>query len=558
MWRFNLIWVTSIQLFFVAASSTQSRYRGRYKASVFSDLTPAEITSVKNFLMDQEILNLAPKDGTLKQNSLLMMELNVPKKHQVLNFLDKDGPKPQREAKVVIVFADQPNPNVTEYIVGPLPHPYYFRAQVYRGNKTIRFESRPVTSTEYRFIHEKLLEVMMEVNHILLETSGYSYSNCTERCLTFTDVAPRGLKSGDRRSWFIMIKEVEGYFLHPIGFELLLDHRSLDPKKWTVEKLWYNGQYFNKVEELVRKYERNELEKVQLSDDTENDLFSTFIPRGEYKTKSNVHGPKICEPQGKRYRVLGNYVEYAGWSFAYRSSTSAGMQVYDLQYNNERIAYEISIQEAIAFYSGVPPSAMQTKSIDSGWGMGTVDYELAKGIDCPEVATYQDVYHFYDAVKPIRYRNAVCIFELPTAVPLRRHFDSNYMGGYNFYAGLENHVLVLRTTSTVYNYDYIWDFIFYQNGVVEVKVHPTGYIQPAFLTPNGLLYGHKVQNNILGNLHTHLIHYKVDLDIAVPTMVIRQHSDQSEKPKNGPGLFYRDVRGHCKNKNVTSYLTRIS
>ncbi|XP_041422742.1 amiloride-sensitive amine oxidase [copper-containing]-like [Xenopus laevis] len=514
MWPVNLVWVAIAHCLLFASSSAHPTYRGRYKASVFTDLTPPEMTSVQSFLMDQDILNLGSTEHTLKQNTIFMMELNMPKKLQVLSFLDQNGPKPLREAKVVIYFADQPHPNVTEYIVGPLPHPNYYRPNVYRGNKTIKFESRPVTTTEYYFIHLKMLEVMKEMNHILLETSGFSYYNCTNRCLSFIDIAPRGLKSGERRSWLMINKYVEGYFLHPIGIEILLNHRSLDPKDWAVEKIWYNGQYFDRVEELVRKYASNQLSKLRLPVHMDSDPYSTFIPRGEYMTKSNVHGPKVCEPQGKRYRVMGNYVEYAGWSFAFRSSTSAGMQLYDIQYNNERIAYEVSIQEAIAFYSGVTPAAMQTKSIDSGWGMGSDDYELAKGIDCPEVATYQDVHHFYDTNKPVRYKNAVCIFELPTGVPLRRHFDSNYRGAHNFYGGLENHVLVLRTSSTVDNYDYIWDFIFYQNGVIEVKVHPTGYIQTTFFTPNGAVYGSKVNNNVLGNLHTHLIHYKVDLDIA--------------------------------------------
>lgn len=73
---------------------------------------------------------------------------------------------------------------------------------------------------------------------------------------------------------------------------------------------------------------------------------------------------------------------------------------------------------------------------------------------------------------------------------------------------------MIRTTSTVYNYDYIWDFVFYQNGVMESRVSATGYIHATFFTENGLNYGTRVYNYVLGNLHTHLIHYKVDLDIA--------------------------------------------
>ncbi|XP_040287299.1 amiloride-sensitive amine oxidase [copper-containing]-like [Bufo bufo] len=495
------------------AHFSKSSYKGRYMASVFSDLTSKEMTSVQTFLVDQKQLNLVPIRSHFGKNSIFMMELNLPKKQDVLNFLDYNGPKPKREAKVVIIFGDQVKPNITEYIVGPLTHPYYYRPLTTKGNKHIRFESRPMTYMEYNKFQKRLLELINELDHILVESSGFSFNNCSSRCLRFTDIDPWGLKSGERRSWMIVQKDVEGFFLHPIGIEILLNHRSLNPKEWTIEKIWYNGQYFDSVKELVRKYEKNELPKLPLSDDSQ-DTYSTFMPRGKFKTKTDRSGPSICEPQGKRYQVLGNYVEYTGWSFAYRICPSAGLQIFDIQYNNERIAYEVSIQEAIAFYSGATPAGMQTKYIDSSWGLGTEHYELAKGIDCPEGATYQDLYSYYDTDKPLQYKNALCIFEQPTAIPLRRHFDINDNGGYNFYAGMENQVLVVRTTSTVYNYDYIWDFLFYQNGVIEVKMSATGYIHATFFTPDGLQFGNRVQSHVLGNLHTHLVNYKVDLDIA--------------------------------------------
>ncbi|XP_029443840.1 amiloride-sensitive amine oxidase [copper-containing]-like [Rhinatrema bivittatum] len=511
----TLVYITTICCLAAANSNCSFLSRGHHKASVFADLSPKEMLSVRNFLLEQENLKLVSSQSqSLGQNTIFMIELHVPKKRHVLSFLNNKGSKPQREARAVLFFGGESNPYVREYVVGPLPYPYYYRPLNFKGNQTIKFESRPMTSLEYENIHLKLLEITEKIHHILKETTGFSYHNCTDRCLTFTDIAPRGLESGERRSWIMLQRFVEGHFLHPTGLEILLNHRSTNLNDWAVEKVWYNGQYFDSVEELVEKYNRNEIKKLKLPEYTKEDLYSTYIPRGKFKTKTEVHGTKVTEPGGKRYKVQGNYVEYTGWSFAFRVRSSAGLQLFDIQFNNERIAYEVSIQEAIAFYGGATPVAMQTKFIDSSWGMGTENYELAKGIDCPEVATYLDIYHFYDTDKPVRYKNAVCIFEQPSTVPLRRHFSNNYKGGYNFYGGLENHALVIRTTSTVYNYDYIWDFIFYQNGVLEAKVHATGYIHSTFLTPEGLQYGSKVYDYVLGNMHTHLIHYKVDLDIA--------------------------------------------
>lgn len=497
-------------------AASRSRDWAHHGAPMFADLTVREMKAVRAYLYGIPELELTDtRRKTLKKNTIILMELHLPRKHEALKALDHGLAKPPRQARVIIQFGNQAEPNITEYIVAPLPSPKSHEIKTFKGDKPISFDSRPVSVVEYYHIEKFLKKVTTTAHKLLFETTrGFSYTNCSDRCLTFSDIAPRGLGPHERRSWIMLQKFVEGYFIHPIGFEVLINHQDLDPGRWTVEKVWYNNMYFDSVEELVEKYESGAVEKVQLPVHDDKDLYSTFIPRGNSETPTNIHGPKFVEPQGHRYHVDRNFVEYAGWSFAYRVRSSAGLQVFDLRFNGERIAYEISLQEAIAFYAGDTPAAMQTKYMDAGWAMGTTNFELARGIDCPEIATFVDLYHYFDTDKPVRFKNALCIFEMNTALPLRRHFDADFEGGYNFYGGLENTVLVLRTTSTVYNYDYIWDFLFYQNGVVEVKVSATGYIHATFFTPNGLNYGTKVYNYVLGNLHTHLIHYKVDLDIA--------------------------------------------
>ncbi|XP_051879820.1 amiloride-sensitive amine oxidase [copper-containing] isoform X2 [Pristis pectinata] len=497
-----------------ASPPPESLYYQR-RASVFADLSVPEVRTVRSFLLSQKHLNLsAARTPTLNKNYIFLIELLLPKKEQVLDFLQGHVCPPQRKARVVVFFGAEPAPNVTEYVVGPLPLPRYHYPIRTRSSSSIKFTARPITSVEYQLLHSKITQVTEVATPLLRDISGFSFHNCTDRCLTFTDVAPRGERSGDRKSWFIIQRAVEGYFLHPIGLEILLNHESVDPEHWVVEKVWYNGQYFDSVDELVEKYNRGLVAMVKLPDLHKEDLFSSYRPRGHLQTRAGTPGPKVWEPYDKRYWVKGNSVMYAGWTFAFRVRSSTGIQLFDIRFNSEPIAYEVSLQEAIAFYTGHSPATMQTKYIDTAWGMGVMGHELAKGIDCPEFATYRDTYHLLDSDQPVHYRNTLCIFEYPTAVPLRRHYNSNSRGGYNFYAGLEGQVLLLRTTSTVYNYDYLWDFIFHQNGVMEVKVHATGYIHASFFTTEGLNYGTRVHQHLLGNLHTHLVHYRVDLDVA--------------------------------------------
>ncbi|XP_008686877.1 amiloride-sensitive amine oxidase [copper-containing] [Ursus maritimus] len=495
------------------------------KARVFEDLSAQELKAVRSFLWSQEPLRLEPSQApTMAKNSVFLIEMLLPKKQHVLKFLDKGGRPPVREARAVIFFGAQEHPNVTEFAVGPLPRPYYMRELHPTAEHRTSWASRPITGAEYTLLGQALQKATKPLHQFFLHTTGFSFQDCHSRCLTFTDVAPRGVASGQRRSWFILQRFVEGHFLHPTGLELLMDHSSTHAQDWTVELVWYNGKFYQSPEELARKYKEGQVDVVILEDippkaqggegAEETPLFSSYKPRGDFPIPVPVNGPRLVQPQGRRYRLEGNTVLYGGWSVSFRLRSSSGLQILNVLFGCERIAYEVSVQEAVALYGGHTPAGMQTNYIDVGWGLGSVTHELAPGIDCPDTATFLDALHHYDADDPVRYPRALCIFEMPTGVPLRRHFNSNFSGGFNFYAGLQGQVLVLRTTSTVYNYDYIWDFIFYPNGVMEAKMHATGYVHATFYTPEGLRYGTRLHTHLLGNMHTHLVHYRVDLDVA--------------------------------------------
>ncbi|XP_077021140.1 diamine oxidase [copper-containing] [Tamandua tetradactyla] len=517
--------MTGILVLQVVVTAVPSQSSLHSKAEVFSALSAQELKAVHNFLWSKKDLKLeSSKALTMAKNSVFLIEMLLPRKQHVLKFLNGNKAQPVREARVVIFFGAQEEPNITEFAVGPLPGPHYLRVLPLKPGHHRSWASRPISSTEYVLLSQFLQEATKPLHSFFLYTTGFSFQDCQDRCLTFTDVAPRGLASGQRRSWFIIQRFVEGYFLHPTGLELLVDHRSTDAGDWVVEQVWYNGKFYRSPEELARKYKDGEVDVVILEDlpphSKEGDntqkppLFSSYKPRGDLPTPITLKGAHMVQPPQPRYKLDGNVAHYEGWSFAFRLRSSSGLQILNVHFRGERIAYEVSVQEAVALYGGHTPAGMQTKYMDVGWGLGSVTHELAPGIDCPETATFLDAFHYYDTDGPVHYPRALCLFEMPTGVPLRRHFDSNFSGGFNFYAGLKGQVLVLRTTSTVYNYDYIWDFLFYPNGIMEAKMHATGYVHATFYTPEGLRHGTRLHTHLLGNMHMHLVHYRVDLDVA--------------------------------------------
>ncbi|KAL1768143.1 Amiloride-sensitive amine oxidase [copper-containing] [Sigmodon hispidus] len=512
------------------------------KAQVFADLSAEEIEAVHSFLMSRPELELQ-SSGTraLDKNSVFLIETLLPKKKDVLEFLDKGRKLPVREAHVVIFFSAQKHPNVTEFAVGPLPQPSYMRELSLRPAKHRSWASRPMSKAEHRLLYQKIKEVTTPLHKFFVDTTGFLLEDCNGQCLTFTHVAPRSVESRHRATWFFLQRIVKDHLLQPMGLEILLDHGSTDVQHWKVKQVWYNGKLYNSPEELAQKYADGEVEMVVLKDplpeSTEQPQIFNKL-RGEFPTPLSKSGPHVEQGNGSRYSLEGNTVIYKEWSFSFQLRPSSGLQILNVHFRNEPIAYEISIQASVAVHKENTLAIELTKTMDLGWGMGSVTHELAPGINCPETATFVDVIHYYDTDGPVRYPRALCIFEMPTGVPIRPIFNTDFPGKPSFFSDVMGHKLVLRATSALYNFDYIWDFVFYTNGMISAKMHATGYIHTTIYTPEGLDETHLITHQ-LDHSHTHLVHYRVDLDVTGINNSF--HTLQSEKNTTVPGSLRHNL-----------------
>ncbi|KAM4645175.1 amine oxidase [copper-containing] 3 isoform 1-T1 [Amazona ochrocephala] len=472
---------------------------------VFADLTPAELAQVVRYLQGHLGLRLVDAaHAKPSDNCIASVELQVPAKAEVLRFLDGAGARPPREALAVLYFGDQPDPNITEYVVGPLPTPAYHRdvtVRRYRGK--VPYHRRPVTGKEYVVINALIRRELQKAPRFL---AACCESDGTD--LTTLTTAPRGFKSGDRATWFVLFHGVagSGYYLSPVGLEVLVDHGDLDVSLWQLRRVFYNGQYFANMGDLEEEFMANLLEVVRIQKPRAESVLGSMRPRHQ----PGSPGPLHYEPQGPRYSVMGNRVTFQGWSITFGMSPSSGPRFFDIRYRGERIVYELSLQEALALYGSNCPGGMSTRYLDGSFGIGRFAYELVRGLDCPYAATYVDRHYLVESDTPKTNQNSLCIFEHDAALPLRRHFsDSQSL----YYGGLRKTMLVIRAISTLINYDYIWDFMFHSNGAVEVRVHATGYISTSFLHGQGTDYGSRVGPHTLGTMHLHHMHYKVDLDV---------------------------------------------
>uniref|UniRef100_A0A8C5PWK2 Amine oxidase n=2 Tax=Leptobrachium leishanense TaxID=445787 RepID=A0A8C5PWK2_9ANUR len=490
----------------------QTKVRQQKKSSdhslVFSDLNPEEYSQIVEYLKSNlgvELVNAA--DANPSDNCIYYIQVQYPSKQKVLDYLDKGATKPKREAIAVIFFGNQIDPNITEYLVGPLPMPTYHEditLQKYKDK--LPYYRRPVIGKEYVEAYNLVYQQEFSTApNFLNDVFGYDGTNFA--ALT---TVPRGFRSGDRSTWFVLFFNVSGscFSLHPIGLEVLVDHKSLDVTKWKVLKVFYNGKYYSNMEDLEKHYKEGKVTVIRMNRAGRDDDIGSMKPK---VASMSGGGPFQFDPVGPRYIIDKNHVNFQSWAFAFGMNVNSGLRLFDIRFKNERIVYELSTQEAIAIYGSNAPGGMITRYIDGSFGIGRFSFELVRGVDCPYLATYIDVHYLMESDTPETIKNSICIFEHNSGIPLRRHYSNMHS---MYYGGMTNTVLVIRAISTLINYDYIWDFIFYQNGVIETKIHATGYISSSFYFEDGQDYGSRVGEYTLGTLHTHFINYKVDMDVG--------------------------------------------
>lgn len=481
--------------------------------SIFHDLTSKEVKGMMEFLYKQKDLNLTRPDKIeVKTSYIFTAELHLPEKADAVSFLASGtGQRPPRQARVIIFRGDLLIPKIMEIVVTPLPNPTHYT--IWKDD--IPFGYRPVTGPDYGgALGSITLETDKKARQLLLESFGGALTNCGDTCLTYKYITPvsSAISGRNRRQyWFWMSQFVEFYILHPVDFAVLVD---MDDPSYPIEKVWYNEHTFDTLDSLVKQYNEDKvLKKPLLFPNLSETLFSTLHRRGTEFPKTSQRPPISIEPDGRRYSVKGQHVKYMNWEFDFRMSTTRGPQLYDIRFQNNRIVYELALQEISVFYSGYKPTQMFSNYFDSSAMIGPQDKGLVPGVDCPSHATFAHASHVLESSeKLITFKNAFCLFEINTGTPLRTHHSFSPFHG-SFYEGMPNSVLILRAVLTVVNYSYLVDFIFYQTGAIEVKTVSTGYILSTPFTANAPNFGVQVSDNINGNLHHHMFSYKVDLDI---------------------------------------------
>jgi primary-amine oxidase len=249
----------------------------------------------------------------------------------------------------------------------------------------------------------------------------------------------------------------------------------------------------------------------------------------------------IQQPQGPSFRIDGHQVVWQKWRFQFRIDRRVGPIISNVGYADgdaqRSILYEASLSEIFVPYMDPSEAWYHWTFIDAGElgdGFGSV---LEPGEDCPENAVYFEQVYANGHGIPQRRPRAACLFERYSGGIAWRHEG---MSGTESRKARE---LVLRSIGVYGNYDYVFDWVFQQNGSIRVAVGATGIDNVKAVTSRTAAedregkdstYGRFIGENTVGVDHDHYFCFRLDFDIdgTANSFVRDKFSVEREPPQN--------------------------
>ncbi len=230
-------------------------------------------------------------------------------------------------------------------------------------------------------------------------------------------------------------------------------------------------------------------------------------------------------PEGPSFEVSGQTIDWQKWKLHFRIDPRLGLVVSTVAYDDggshRSVLYQGSLSELFVPYMDPHPGWYFRTYMDAGeYGIGKLTAELIPEVDCPAGARFFDATFADDYGYPYTAERRACLFERFAGDIAWRHFESE-TGETEARARTD---LVLRSISTIGSYDYVFDWVFRQDGSLRVDVGATGVPQVKAVAARNtnevdegdLAFGRMVAEQTVAVNHDHFLSFRLDLDVDGP------------------------------------------
>ncbi|XP_060593893.1 membrane primary amine oxidase-like [Ruditapes philippinarum] len=481
------------------------------KLSLFAPLT---IEEIKLTLKVLEVRGyISPESYSLAENRAAHVSLYPVKKSHALDHLDNGGPFPGRFAQVNVARGAITPPDFMEYKIGPLNETFQnIKVEQKLRDGEVHFNRRPFDASEFGSIMRIVSINMGDIKKLLSESfGGATYP----RTVGIQFGMLPSVSENDRLSTVFLYLKMSGYLtVRILPITCIVHHPGTNTSQWYASDFYYASQGpFSSFKEMQMLYNNGSLRKVSYPKSYYSDHYNEFglnlnssLPQ---RPLSHLPPPRTYEPKGPRYTIKGHQVEWMGWQFEFSSSPMHGPAIFDVRFKNERIAYEISLQDVTLIYSSQTNGAGPPTLSDTMFLLGS--YNTPRfGLDCPDRSSLlHATKYMYGYPQDMK---AACVFEADGQKALWR-FQSK---------GLADHHLIIRASMNLGNYDYTLEWKFFLDGSLETLLSASGFLYGAFWDPNdpylgvdksATPFGYRISDFQIGPIHNHNYLFKVDLDI---------------------------------------------
>ena len=276
--------------------------------------------------------------------------------------------------------------------------------------------------------------------------------------------------------------------------------------------------YGRPIEGVVALVDMNAERVVELVD---NGVRPLPPPSQELDEKSTGvrEAPKplnITQPDGASFTMAGQEIRWQKWRFRYTMHPREGLVLHTVGYEDEGrvrpILYRASLSEMAVPYGDTDRNWRWRSAFDVGeYGMGRLASSIEPKTDAPVNATLIDVTYANDEGKPYVLPRAVGIYERDGGM-LWKHYEVYSRTNESRRA----RQLVIFFIATIGNYDYAINWIFHQDGVLEMDGALSGIMLPKGVTETKAGHhasGHLVAANVVAPHHQHFFNFRLDFDI---------------------------------------------
>ncbi len=231
----------------------------------------------------------------------------------------------------------------------------------------------------------------------------------------------------------------------------------------------------------------------------------------------------MSQPMGPSFTLEGQEVSWQKWKFHFRIDPRRGVVLSLVRYTDggrdRSIMYQGSLSELFVPYMDPAEPWGYQSYFDLGSYpsvFGGVASTLEPGLDCPTNATYFNTIVMSDKGVPRERVRAACLFERYAGdVSWRHSREQNRV--------VDSRVkrdLVLRMYLTAGNYDYLFDWVFQQDGTLKMDAGASGMDQvkgamarDATAGGDDAKYGRFIAPFLVGVNHSHFFSFRLDLDV---------------------------------------------